>query len=358
MASEMNDKKKVMIVFGGASPEHEISRISAASLLDNIDREKYDILKVGITRAGSWIMTQADPSSISDGSWEEDGENCPVCLSLDLDDRGFFCRGEGQMAKIDIDVIFPVLHGKNGEDGTIQGLLAMAGIPFVGSDTASSASCMDKAMTKAIVEQAEVARQAKCCVIHRNSCDAAEAAEGAEVFFKGNYPLFVKPVSTGSSVGISKVKNREELIEGIDIAFGEDRKILVEEAIFGRELEVAVLGNDDPAVSGVGEIFPAHEFYDYEAKYMDCGSRTEDEADLPAEIRDEIRETALKIYRVMECRGLARVDFFLDEEGGIVFNELNTMPGFTKISMYPKLWAAVGLTYSDLISRLIELACE
>ena len=351
-------KKNVLIVFGGESSEHEISRISAESLLNHIDRECYNVQTAGITRDGRWFLTEASPQEIADGSWELREGNSPIMLSLEKSGGRFLTTGADGIRQIDIDVVFPVLHGKNGEDGRIQGMLRMADLPFAGSDTASSAACMDKGITKALVEQADVANQAKCCIIHRSNCDPDEAAENVEVFFKGEYPLFVKPSSAGSSVGISKVRNRRELIKGINVAFEEDRKIIVEEAIEGRELEVAVLGNEDAIASEIGEIFPAHEFYDYDAKYSDCGSRTAVAGGIDDRIREEIIDTALKIYTVMDCSGLARVDFFLKEDGTVVFNEINTIPGFTKISMYPKLWETCGIPYKKLIGRLIELALE
>jgi len=351
-------RKKVLIVFGGESSEHEISRISAASVIEHIDTDRYDVLKAGITRDGNWLFTEADTGQIENGQWESHGSNMPLMLSLDRENRGFACKTDDGYEKVTVDVVFPVLHGKNGEDGTIQGMFGMAGIPYVGSGTASSAACMDKGMTKALVEQADVARQAKCCIIHRRGCDPHEAAESVDAFFKGKYPLFVKPASAGSSVGITKVRSKEGLAEGIAVAFAEDIKIIIEEAIEGRELEVAVLGNGDPVASGAGEIFPGHEFYDYEAKYIDDSSRTELVGDLSEEKMREIRETAIRIYRIMECRGLARVDFFLRPDGELFFSEINTMPGFTRISMYPKLWEAAGMKYSDLISRLLELAME
>lgn len=354
----MNMKKNVLIVFGGESSEHEISRISAESLLNHIDRECYNVQTAGITKDGRWFLTEASPEEIADGSWELREGNSPLMLSLDKSGGRFLTTDAGGIRQIDTDVVFPVLHGKNGEDGRIQGMLRMADLPFVGSDTASSAACMDKGITKALVEQADVANQAKCCIIHRSNCDPDEAAENVEVFFKGEYPLFVKPSSAGSSVGISKVRNRRELVKGIKVAFEEDRKIIVEEAIVGRELEVAVLGNEDAEASEIGEIFPAHEFYDYDAKYSDCGSKTAVAEGIDDRIREEIIDTALKIYTVMDCSGLARVDFFLKEDGTVVFNEINTIPGFTKISMYPKLWETCGIPYKKLIGRLIELALE
>lgn len=350
----MGQKQTVAVLFGGNSSEHEISCISAASILEQIDKTKYETKKIGITREGRWLLTEADPAAIRSRQWESLAGNRDVAVLLGEEERGFLAGGE----ILRIDAAFPVLHGRNGEDGTIQGLLHMAGIPYVGSDTASSAVCMDKGAAKALVSQAEAADQAKCCIIHRAGCDSEEAAEGADAFFAGTYPLFVKPARAGSSVGITKVKRREDLAEAIRTAFAEDSKVLVEETITGRELEVAVLGNEDPNASKIGEIFTAGEFYDYEAKYDDIGSRTAVVTDLPKELEQEIRDTALRIYRVLECRGLARVDFFLSEDGRIVFNEINTLPGFTSISMYPSLWEASGMTYSGLIDELISLALE
>lgn len=354
----MTDKRKVLVLFGGVSSEHEISCISAASILREIDRDSYEPLAVGITRAGRWLLTDPDTEAIPGGRWEEKGDNRDLVLSLDMEKRGLWVCGPEGMEPLPVDLVFPVLHGKNGEDGTIQGLLQTAGIPFVGSDAYSSAACMDKGAAKALVSQAEAADQAKCCIIHRSGCDPAEAAEGADAFFQGRYPLFVKPARAGSSVGISKVSRRSQLEDGIRTAFGEDSKILVEEAIVGRELEVAVMGNEEPVASCIGEIFAAGEFYDYEAKYSDIGSRTDIVTDLSPQKEREIRDTALRIYRILECRGLARVDFFLDGEGRVIFNEINTMPGFTQISMYPVLWKAAGVEYPELIDRLIRLALD
>ena len=358
----MEQKLALLVLFGGVSSEHEVSRVSAASILEHINKEKYQISNVGITKAGKWMLTDADTSAIRDGSWEQAEGNRSVMLVLSgagVEERGMFmAQGPEGWQPVPVDVVFPVLHGRNGEDGTVQGMLQIAGIPFVGSDTASSAACMDKGIAKALISQAEAAQQAKCCILHRSGCDAEEAAEGADAFFAGTYPLFVKPAREGSSVGITKVKAREGLADAIRTAFAEDSKILVEEMICGREMEVAVLGNDDPAASCVGEIFAAGEFYDYKSKYEDEGSRTEIVTDLPRELEDEIRETALRVYRVLECRGLARVDFFLSEDGRVVFNEINTLPGFTQISMYPSLWEASGLAYADLIDALIGLAAE
>lgn len=351
-------RKTILVLFGGESSEHEISRLSAVSVLRSIDRGDYDVVTAGIRKDGSWFLTEAGLSAIADGSWEKDKSNAPLSLSLDRENPGFRCVTEEGEKTLAVDAVLPVLHGKYGEDGTVQGMLRTAGIPFVGSDTKTSAACMDKGLAKALVEQAEAANMAKCCILYRIGCDPAEAAEGVEEFFRGEYPLFVKPAASGSSVGISKVRTREELIAGIGVAFAEDSKILVEEAIIGRELEVAVLGNDSPRVTAAGEIISANEFYDYEAKYQDRGSRTETAQGLSPDKQEEIRETAIRIYRIMECRGLARVDFFLQEDGKLVFNEINTMPGFTEISMYPQLWQTEGMSCGELVGHLIRLALE
>lgn len=352
----MGDKQNLMILFGGVSSEHEVSRTSAASLLEHIDREKYNIIKVGISRDGRWLRTDAAAEQIRSGDWERLEANKAVLLE----------PGAGFVG-LDVDVVFPILHGRNGEDGTMQGFLQIAGLPFVGSDATSSAAAMDKAITKAIVDQAEICRQAECCIAHRG-CDELEATELICEFFSGEFPLFVKPANAGSSVGISKVKRKEELPEALRLAFKEDSKALIEEAIVGREIEVAVLGNSggagmEPVASCIGEIFAANEFYDYTAKYDNIGSRTAIVRDIPESLEREIRDTAVGIYEIMGCAGLARVDFFLVpgesgtyEDGEPVFNEINTIPGFTEISMYPQLWAESGIPYSELIDRLVELA--
>ena len=358
----IESRKNLLLLFGGVSSEHEVSCVSAASILKHADHEKYNIITVGITKAGKWYLTEPDEKAMASGEWENAAGNRPVYLSMNSEGC-ILCRAEdGNYERMSIDVAFPVLHGKNGEDGTMQGLLEIAGIPYVGSNTASSAACMDKAIAKAMVEQADAANQAKACVIH--PCDLEEASEAIGIFFKGEYPLFVKPANAGSSVGISKVKDAAQLPEALAKAFAEDDKVLVEETIVGREIETAVLGNDDPQVSCVGEIFAAGEYYDYESKYQNAASRTEIVTDLCKEKEDEIRETALRIYEVLGCSGMARVDFFLQEgehgydDGEVIFNEVNTIPGFTQISMYPQLWEASGLPYDKLIDRLIELALE
>lgn len=357
----MEDKKELLVLFGGVSSEHEISRLSTASVLNNINEEKYNITKLGITPKGEWMLTDATSEQIRDGSWEKLESNRKAIISPDRSVHGILIEEPGgTLTKRYIDVVFPVMHGQNAEDGTVQGLMTLAGIPFVGPGTTSSAASMDKAITKAIVRQNGDVAQADCYVSHKNIYEADKDAEirGINEYFEGKYPLFVKPANAGSSVGITKAKNMEELKKGLDVAFEVDNKLLVEETIVGREIEVAVLGNENPQASCIGEIFAANEFYDYDAKYTNEASRTEFVCDLPEETEQRVKDAALTVFNVMGCKGMARIDFFLQDDGRVVLNELNTLPGFTSISMYPQLWGESGIPYDQLIDRLIELALE
>lgn len=353
-------KTKLLILFGGASSEHEVSCMSAASIRRHLDETKYEIYQVGITKEGNWFLTDSPVSDIEDGSWIHNPHNRRAALTADTSVRGLLVLGEdGRYETLPLDAVFPVLHGKYGEDGTIQGLLDLARIPYVGAGTTSSAACMDKAITKLIVDRTGV-RQADFYLADRHtfSADPEGTAKSAEAYFKGTYPLFVKPANAGSSVGISKAKDFQGLLAGIELAAREDSKILIEEMITGREIEVAVLGNLSPKASPAGEILAAGEFYDYESKYVSLESKTRILDDASEEIQEELRGAALEVYKAMGCRGLARVDFFLEQTGRVVFNEINTLPGFTKISMYPKLWEAAGLPYRELLDTLIGLAME
>ncbi len=357
----MDNKISLLILFGGKSSEHEVSCKSAASVLRHINSEKYDIKTIGITKEGNWVLTDSLADSVEDGSWQQNESNKTAFIAPDHSTKGIIIQNDdGTLTKEPIDVVFPILHGKNGEDGTMQGLLQISGIPFVGSDAAASASSMDKAITKAIIDQTNVVNQAKCIVLHKKTYEKDPKNEVIALFdyFECQLPLFVKPANAGSSVGISKVNDADELPKAIEIALKEDDKVLIQEAIVGREIEVAVLGNENPEASCIGEIFAANEFYDYEAKYQNAASKTGIVFDLDEDKEREIREAAIKVYETMGCRGLSRVDFFLKESGKIVFNEINTLPGFTNISMYPKLWEASGLPYDKLIDKLIELAME
>lgn len=353
-------KTKLLIIFGGASSEHEVSCMSAASVRKHLDETKYEIYQAGITKEGEWFLTHAPVSHIEDGTWKDDPGNRRAVLTPDTSFRGLLTLGEGGTCEqIPIDVVFPVLHGKYGEDGTIQGLLDLAKLPYVGAGTTSSAACMDKGITKLIVDKTGV-EQADFYLTDRYefAADPQGVVKSAEAYFRGKYPLFVKPANAGSSVGISKARDREGLFAAIKLASGEDSKILIEEMITGREIEVAVLGNRSPKASLPGEILSAGEFYDYESKYINTESKTRILDDVSEDIRENLRQAALKVYKAMGCRGLARVDFFLEKTGRVVFNEVNTLPGFTNISMYPKLWEAGGLPYEKLLDTLIGLALE
>ncbi len=354
---EMDQERiKVLIMFGGTSPEHEVSRNSAAAMVKHIDTGRFDVLKIGITKDGRWFLTDASPEEMADGRWETHTSNKEAVVSPDRSVHGIVCEGE----KIRLDCIFPMFHGECGEDGTIQGLFEIAGIPYVGSGVGSSACSMDKSITKILAEKTGV-RQAAYYLIKRSDFirRTVEIIGEIEEKFDGEYPLFVKPASTGSSVGISKVKSREELFEGIKEALSYGPTVIVEEMITGREFETAVLGNTEPVAAKVGEVISAQEFYTYEAKYSTTLQKTQIVTDVAEEKLDEFRDWAVKIYKEMGCAGMARVDFFYEDgTGDVVFNELNTIPGFTPTSMYPQMWQATGLEYHDLISKLIDLAME
>jgi len=357
----MDEKLSLLLLFGGISSEHEVSCASVASVLNYIDSEKYEINTIGITKEGNWFLTGSPAVRIQDGSWQQESGNKRAFLVPDRSIGGVMVEeSDGSWSELAVDVVWPVLHGKNGEDGRMQGLLQMAGIPFVGPGTIASAASMDKAITKAMVEQTGAANQAKCYVtaLQAFRTDRKKVLHTIQSYFDDTYPLFIKPANAGSSVGISKVKTAEELPKALETAFAEDSKVLVEETIVGREIEVAVLGNEEPKASCIGEIFAANEFYDYESKYQSAASRTQIVTDLSPEKEKEIQDTAVRVYETMGCSGLSRVDFFLEESGRVIFNEINTLPGFTSISMYPQLWEHSGLSYSELIDSLIELALE
>ena len=338
-------KRKIAVLFGGQSTEHEVSRVSATSVLRNIDQTKYDIYPIGITKDGLWFEYTGKLDNIENGEWEKDE---------------YFKIPEGQkiIFNKEVDVVFPVLHGLFGEDGTIQGMCKLSNIPCVGPGVMSSAVCMDKIYTKFLLEKFNV-KQADYVVINAHQYVKNKDILIKEIEEKLGYDVFIKPSNGGSSVGISKAHNRSELILGVEDALKYDRKILVEQAINAREIEVAILGNDNPEASVPGEVVPAKEFYDYEAKYKSEASRILIPALLPDTKLQGIKEEAIRIYQILDCAGMARVDFLVDKETEDVYlNEVNTIPGFTKISMYPKMWQASGKTYVKLIDELIELAIE
>ena len=348
----------VCILFGGVSPEHEVSLRSAESVLNNIDESKYNVFPVGITKEGKWILYGGkDYSDLPSGRWLTHPDNRQAAISP-IRGQGLLTFEGDCVVRQQIDVVFPVLHGENGEDGTIQGLLQLAGIPYVGPHVAASAVAMDKTLTKLVVDQAGIT-QAAWKLVRRS--DMGSRMEGTLDALEARfaYPMFVKPAGTGSSVGVSKVGDRDALRSGLRYAGKYDKKILVEEFINGKEIEVAVMGNDNPMASICGEIDSGAEFYDYDAKYLTETSKAYIPARIPAEVEEVVRETAVKVYNAVGCQGLSRVDFFVThDENRVVFNEINTLPGFTSISMYPKLFEASGIPYSQLIDELLRLAVE
>ena len=344
-------KKTIAVIFGGQSSEHEISCLSAENVIRSVNRDKYRMILVGITKEGHWVLTD-HLKEIEDGSWVMG--NVTAVLSPDATKKCLYLIDKYRTEEVPIDVIFPVLHGLYGEDGTIQGIFELSGIPYVGCGVLSSALCMDKIYTKILAESLGI-RQASYVAVRRNELEDVETTL-RKVETALPYPLFVKPSCAGSSKGVSKVRNREELKAALFKAAEEDAKVLVEECIVGRELECAVFGSDRSVVaSGVGEIRSAAEFYDYDAKYHNENSVTDVSPVLPEGVEEEIREKAEKIFRAAGCYGLSRVDFFLDDRG-VVFNEINTMPGFTAISMYPMLFEAAGTSKDDLVQALIDAA--
>ena len=351
-------KLSVCVLFGGVSPEHEISLRSAESVLNNIDKSKYNVYPVGITKEGDWILyTGTDYSLLPTGQWQTWPTNRRAAISP-VRDQGLLSFEGDCVVRERIDVVFPVLHGENGEDGTVQGLLELAGIPYVGCRVASSAVAMDKTLTKLVADQAQV-RQAAWQLVCAEELSHQLDAVLDRLESRFQYPMFVKPAGTGSSVGVTKARSRQELSGALSFAAKYDRKILVEEFIDGQEIEVAVMGNDSPVASICGEIDSGSAFYDYEAKYITDTSVPYIPARIPEEVAEQVREAAVRIYRAIGCRGLSRVDFFVTrQDHTVVFNEINTMPGFTSISMYPKLFDASGIPYSELIDSLINLACE
>ncbi len=351
-------RRTVCVLFGGVSPEHEISLRSAECILNHMDKTRNRVLPVGITREGTWIFfAGSDYSLLPKDTWAEFPGCCRCALSPSRGE-GLILFKEDGIAYAPIDVVFPVLHGENGEDGSMQGLMQVAGIPCVGPGVAASAACMDKTMTKLVIDRTNV-RQAKWKLVTLEDFRADETAVIADIEHRFAYPVFVKPAGTGSSVGVSKARDRENLHRSLLDALHFDRKVLVEEFIHGHEVEVAVLGNQEPVASICGEIISGADFYDYEAKYLSDSSSTVIPAELTPEQAVQTREDAVTVYKAMGCRGLSRVDFFVTYDSGeVIFNEINTIPGFTSISMYPKLFEASGIPCTELIEKLLKLAEE
>ena len=351
-------KLSVCILFGGISPEHEVSLRSAESVLNNIDHSKYNVFPVGITKDGDWILFGGkDYSMLPTGAWKTHPDNRRACISP-VRGQGLLTFEGDCVVRERIDVVFPVLHGENGEDGAMQGLLQMAGIPYVGPHVSASAVAMDKTLTKLVGDQAG-GTQAAWELVRRQYLEhhMEQTLNSLEKRFA--YPMFVKPAGTGSSVGVSKAADREALRRALLAASVYDQKVLVEEFIHGREVEVAVMGNDNPVASVCGEIDSGADFYDYDAKYITDTSVAYIPARIGEDVEEIVREAAVKVYSAIGCQGLSRVDFFVTyEDSRVVFNEINTLPGFTSISMYPKLFAASGIPYRELIDELLKLAME
>jgi len=358
-------KLRVAVLFGGRSGEHEVSLMSARSVIEAIDRERFEVVPIAITREGRWILPH-DPARLLEegprrGVRESDGR--PVALAGDpqckepvlLDGAG---TAAGPAGTGPIDVVFPVLHGPFGEDGTVQGLLEMAGIPYVGAGVLASAVGMDKAVMKELF-RARGLPVVPFVVLTARRWREDPAGVIDEIERALGYPCFTKPANLGSSVGVRKCRDRQQLREGLELAASYDRKIIVEKGIEARELEVSVLGNEEPTASLPGEIRPRAEFYSYEAKYSRGGSELLIPAPVPERVVRELQRLAIAAFQAIDCAGMARIDFFLERSTGRLFvNEINTIPGFTSLSMYPKLWEVSGIPYRDLITRLIELALE
>jgi D-alanine-D-alanine ligase len=356
-------RTRVVVLFGGRSGEHEVSCVSARHVAAALDPQRYEVIPIGITRDGRWMLPEASRRALAGGrleipesAFEASGE--PVTVLPDPDHAEIVSLDRSGPAEVGRpDVVLPILHGPHGEDGTVQGLLELADIPYVGAGVLGSALGMDKEKMK-LLFRAEGLPTARFVLVRRHAWDADPEQCLAKVSAVG-FPCFAKPANLGSSVGISKCRDLDELAAGIIEALNHDRKVLVEESIAGREIECGVLGSDEPEASVCGEVIPSREFYDYTAKYHDESSRTVIPADLPDEVCETIREYAVRAFGAIDAEGMARVDFFYDAGGrGVVLNEINTIPGFTTISMFPKLWEASGVPYDKLLERLIELAMQ
>lgn len=344
-------KKKIAIIFGGNSTEYEVSLQSAFSVFENINKEKFDIVPIGITRNGDWYHYTGKKEKIANNTWFEDNENLySVAVSQNRSVKGFIEFKEEKFYIIKVDLIFPVLHGKNGEDGTLQGLFELAGIPVVGCDTLSSALCMDKDRAHKLVSLAGVSVP-KSVTFKRFNKEAAMKEIEANL----TYPLFIKPVRAGSSFGITKVIEKQELDAAIELAFEHDTEVIVEETINGFEVGCAVLGIDELIVGRIDEIELSSGFFDYTEKYTLKSSKIHMPARLSPKEEKRVQETAVAIYKALGCSGFARVDMFYTTSGEIVFNEVNTIPGFTSHSRYPSMMKGIGLSFADMLDKLIGL---
>lgn len=341
----MKRKIRLGLLFGGRSGEHEVSLQSAKSVYESLDKDKYDIKLIGIDKKGRWLLENK-------ATYLLNPHNAKTIALNTIKAKEIVPTNVNEQS---IDVIFPVMHGTYGEDGSIQGLLELLNVAYVGAGVLGSAVGMDKDVMKRLLNEANI-KTTKYRALKSQEATDKTLNDVVKLF---QYPLFVKPANLGSSVGVQKVENMSQLKQSVTDAFTYDTKILIEQAVEGREIECSVLGNDEPVASIPGEVIPHHQFYSYEAKYLDQdGASFKIPADLPLAVSKKVQETAVKAFKVLECAGMARVDFFVTKRGEVIVNEINTIPGFTSISMYPKLWKASGLEYSDLLDRLIEYAVE
>ncbi len=354
-------KTRVAVIFGGRSGEHEVSLASATSIMGNLDPSRYEVIPVGITKEGRWLLN-GDPLQALKAGYAKTGNEATLLSFAGPSEGANFGESGVQAAEnggqLVVDVVFPVMHGPYGEDGTVQGLLEMAGVPYVGAGVLASATGMDKIAMKALFANRGLP-MGEYLPLSRRRWESDPEGSMDMVEQALSYPCFAKPANLGSSVGISKANNRAELAAALALAARFDRRLLVEKGIDCREIECSVLGNDDPIASVPGEIVPCNDFYDYRAKYVDGRSEIRIPAPIPVETAEEVRRVAVDAFTAIDCAGMARVDFFLEKGSNRVYlNEINTIPGFTTISMYPKLWEASGISYPQLIDRLIELALE
>lgn len=351
----MPQKIRVGILFGGKSAEHEVSLQSAKNVIEAIDKNRYEVVLIGLDKKGRWLLNDTSHFLLNSNNPKLIKLNeASDCVALIPQSNGKISNLSNARFDAAVDVVFPILHGPFGEDGTVQGLLKLANVPFVGAGVLGSAVGMDKDVMKRLLRDAAIPI-GKFLAFHSND----EGLSHDEIIKHLGSPLFVKPANLGSSVGISKVKSRADFNAAVSMAFDFDTKILIEEYVEGREIECSVLGNENPLASIPGEVLPKHEFYSYEAKYIDeNGAALQIPAKLTKEITLEIQQLAIQTFKTLACEGLGRVDFFLKEDGTVLVNEINTIPGFTSISMYPRLWQESGVSYSDLIDKLLQLAIE
>lgn len=349
------EKKTVLIIFGGYSTEYYVSCKSAGGILEYIDKDKFNVIKVGVTIDGKWIYTEAEPEEIADGiTWIKNKENKSALISPKRNENNLIVLDNKGSMKIHIDCVFPVIHGHGGEDGSIQGLLEICNISYVGSNVAASANSMDKYLTRTFAENCNL-KQPKCIVLRINEYNESEIEKRIDF----DYPIYVKPASLGSSVGITKVDMPSELNDAIKVAFRYEDKILIEEGIVGSEIKVAILGNENLKVGAVCELkVPEDSINDYATKYIKCSSTKKIPADISQELESKVKEQACLIYKELNCSGFARVDFFLSKDNEVYFNEINTVPGISKTSIFTMMFEEVGISYKEIITNLIELSFQ